>query len=176
MDHVDRIVSQWNAERPDLDVGPMALIGRLKRAAIHVSREMEQTFARHGLNAASFDVLATLRRSGAPFALSPGALAESTMVTSGTMTNRIDQLAKAGLVARVRNPRDGRGFQVSLTPQGRRVIDAAVADHVATQHQLVSGLAPAQQDALNAALKQLLGSFEEPGSQRSSPPGPISSR
>ncbi|MCF6234007.1 MAG: MarR family transcriptional regulator [Rhodobacteraceae bacterium] len=114
------------------------------------------------MTAASFDVLATLRRAGPPYALSPGALALSTMVTSGTMTNRIDQLAKTGLVKRIRNPDDGRGFHISLTDLGLGVIDAAIGDHVTTQHRLVSDLAPEQRNDLNAGLKDLLRTFETP--------------
>ena len=156
MDHVDRILTQWRKERPDLDVAPMGLIGRVKRLNATLVREMEKTWAHHGLNAASFDVLATLRRAGPPFSLSPGDLIASTMVTSGTMTNRIDQLQKAGYVRRVRNAEDGRSFLISLTDKGFEVIDAAVADHVATQQRLVSGLANKEQKELNRLLKTFL--------------------
>uniref|UniRef100_UPI003BAB33E6 MarR family winged helix-turn-helix transcriptional regulator n=1 Tax=Stappia sp. TaxID=1870903 RepID=UPI003BAB33E6 len=157
MDHVERIVEQWNRERPDLDVAPMALIGRLGRLARAWSREMEATFARHGLNAASFDLLATLRRAGPPYALSPGALIEATMVTSGTITNRIDRLVAAGLVERRPNPQDGRGFLVSLTPEGFSRIDACVTDHVATQARLVAPLDAADRAALEALLRKAAG-------------------
>ena len=111
MDHVERIIEQWNRERPDLDVAPMALIGRLGRLARAWSREMEATFARHGLNAASFDLLATLRRAGPPHALSPGALIEATMVTSGTITNRIDRLGRR-IVCQCSQLREVRGGQI----------------------------------------------------------------
>lgn len=160
MDHVDRVLAQWHRERPDLDVAPMGLLGRLKRLSIHLSREMEKTWAEHGLNGASFDVLATLRRSGPPFALSPGDLIASTMVTSGTMTNRIDQLEKAGLVERRQSDQDRRSFLISLTDEGFRVVDAAVTAHVATQTRLVSALAGTDQRELDGLLKALLGSFE----------------
>lgn len=153
MDHVDRILAQWRKERPDLDVAPMGLIGRVKRLMLCLSREMEKTWAEYGLNTASFDVLATLRRSGPPFTLSPGDLIASTMVTSGTMTNRIDQLQKAGFVDRVPNPEDGRGFLISLTDEGLQVIDKAVAAHVKTQAKLVSGLSKKEQRELDALLK-----------------------
>ena len=160
MDHVDQIVTQWNRERPDLDVAPMALLGRLKRLTMHISREMAETWAEHGLNAASFDVLATLRRSGPPFALSPADLIASTMVTSGTMTNRIDQLEKAGLVAREQSEEDRRSFLISLTDQGFEVIDAAVTAHVATQKRLVSGLSEQDRRQLNSLVKEFLADFE----------------
>ena len=160
MDHVDKITAQWRQERPDLDVTPMALIGRVKRLSLFLTRGMEKTWAEYGLNAASFDVLATLRRSGAPFSLSPSDLIGSTMVTSGTMTNRIDQLVKAGYVERTPNPKDGRGFFISLTDRGFGVIDKAVAAHVATQEDLVSGLTDEEQDELNRLLKTFLRVFE----------------
>ena len=136
MDRVDDILAQWNRERPDLDVSPMGLIGRLRRISHHLTREMEKTFAAHGLNDATFDVLATLRRSGPPYSLSPGDLLATMMITSGTMTNRVDQLEKMGLVARTQNPEDGRSVFISLTDRGFAVIDAAVTDHVATQLRL----------------------------------------
>lgn len=161
MDHVDKIVAQWGRERPDLDVGPMALIGRLKRLSQQLSRAMEKTWAAHGLNAASFDVLATLRRSAPPHRLSPGDLMDSTMVTSGTMTNRIDQLERAGLVERFRNPEDGRGFLISLSSKGFTVIDAAVTEHVETQAKLVSGLSADDRAALDALLKKFMAGLKK---------------
>lgn len=160
MDRVDAILAQWNRERPDLDVAPMGLIGRIRRLSQHLGRQMEKTFARHGLNSATFDVLATLRRSGPPYALSPGALLDTMMITSGTMTNRIDQLEKAGLVARRVNPEDGRSVFVSLTERGVAVIDAAVTDHVETQKRLTAGLTADDRGALNALLSKYLVSFE----------------
>ena len=160
MDHVDKILAQWRDERPDLDVAPMGLIGRIKRLSIHLSREMDKTWADHGLNAASFDVLATLRRSSPPLSLSPGDLMATTMVTSGTITNRVDQLEKVGLVSRIQNPDDGRGVLISLTEKGFNVIDAAVAAHVKTQRKLVSGLSEDECTTLNALLKTFLTNFE----------------
>lgn len=156
MDHVDEILAQWRKERPDLDVAPMGLIGRMKRLTQVLSREMEKTWSEFDLNAASFDVLATLRRSGPPFRLSPAGLIASTMVTSGTMTNRIDQLEKAGLVERVQNPDDGRSFLISLTDEGFRVIDAAVAEHVKAQGRLVSGLSVQERRQLDELLRTYL--------------------
>ncbi|WP_170416101.1 MarR family winged helix-turn-helix transcriptional regulator [Ruegeria atlantica] len=155
MDHVDRIVAQWNKARPDLDVGPMEIIGRLSRLTTKLRSEMERTWKAHGLNAASFDVLATLRRSGKPDGLTPGELLDLTMVTSGTMTNRIDQLVKHGLVERVPNPEDKRGFLIRLTESGFATIEKAVGDHVETQHRLLRGLAPVEAEGLNRLLKTL---------------------
>ena len=163
MDHVDKILAQWNHTRPDLDVEPMGLLGRLNRVSLHASRATSKTFARYGLNKASFDVLATLRRSGAPYQLSPSDLLATMMVTSGTMTNRIDQLEKAGLVARIPNPEDGRGFIISLTQLGFEKIDAAVSEHVETLIQLTSDLSADERKVLNALLKKFLYCFEGEG-------------
>ena len=161
MDHVDEILAQWNRERPDLDVAPMGLVGRFKRISRHLAREMDKTFAAHGLNGASFDVLATLRRSGAPYRLSPGDLLATMTVTSGTMTNRIDQVEKAGLVERLHNPGDGRSVLMSLSDKGFAIVDAAVTAHVATQARLTSGLSAREFETLNGLLAKFLSSFEE---------------
>lgn len=155
-DDIDRIVAQWNRERPELDVAPMALLGRLGRLREKIVREQEKVFARFGLNSAGFDVLATLRRHGAPYALSPGALMDSMMITSGTVTNRIDQLEKAGLVSREPNPEDRRSMIVALTPQGLKLIDEAVTAHVENQHRILSPLSPEERLALNALLSDFL--------------------
>ena len=161
MDHVDRILEQWNRERPDLDVAPMGLLGRIARLRTHLAREVEQTLAAHGLNSATFDVLATLRRSGPPYALSPGDLLATTMVSSGTMTNRLDQLEKAGLVARTHNPEDRRSVIIALTEKGRAVIDEAVTAHVANQHRLVATLSSEEREQLDGLLRTFLGRFED---------------
>ncbi|ABR62318.1 MarR family winged helix-turn-helix transcriptional regulator [Sinorhizobium medicae] len=160
MDHVDKILAQWRRERPDLDVVAMGLLGRLSRLRAHLAREIDSTLTEHGLNSASFDVLATLRRSGPPFRLSPGDLLSATMVTSGTMTNRIDQLEKAGLVERLDNPEDRRGVIIALTPEGLKRVDAAVTAHVANQQRLVASLEPDERDAMNALLRNFLAVFE----------------
>jgi DNA-binding MarR family transcriptional regulator len=161
MDRVDKAINQWSQERPDLDVSSMELIGRIARIYKFLGLRITKTFSEHGLNAANFDVLATLRRSGPPYALSPNNLISSTMVTSGTMTNRIDQLTRAGLVERIKNPDDGRSVVVSLTKAGFELIDAAVTDHVATQEQLTSGLSKDEQKRLNTLLKKFLQTLEE---------------
>lgn len=160
MDRVDEILEQWHRERPDLDVTAMGLIGRIIRLTQHLSREMGKTFAQHDLNSAKFDLLATLRRSGEPYSLSPGDLMAATMVTSGTMTNRIDQLEKTGLVKRIPNPEDGRGFLISLTAEGLNVIDAALNDHVQTQARLTEGLSPEEHELISGLLRKYLSSFE----------------
>lgn len=162
MDHLDLVLAQWARERPELDVRPMGLIGRVLRLSRHLMREMEATLATHGLNFASFDVLATLRRAGPPFALSPMDLLGTMMITSGTMTHRVDQLEKAGLVQRRPNPADGRSVLIHLTPGGRGLVDAALVDHVATQARLVAHLAAAERAALAPMLSAWLGGLEPP--------------
>ena len=160
MDHVDKIVMQWQQERPELDVGPMAVIGRFKRLNTVLTENLARVYSTHGLNAASFDVLATLRRSGKPYALSPSALIEWTMVTSGTMTNRLDRLEGQGLIERRPNPEDGRGSVVGLSKAGFKLIDQVVTEHVANQHRIMSGLSSASLEQLNTNLKTWLSALE----------------
>ena len=138
----------------------MELIGRFKKINRLLAKEMDKTFTEHDLNHASFDVLATLRRSGKPYALSPNELLATMMITSGTMTNRIDRLVKAGLVKRIPNPNDGRGFIISLTESGFSLIDKTVTAHVSTQTRLTSGLSAKEQQQLNELLCKFLNSIE----------------
>ena len=161
VDKVDEIIEQWNRERPDLDVNSMSLIGRFKRITQHLTLEMAKTFTEYGLKPANFDVLATLRRAGPPYGLSPNDLIASTMVTSGTMTNRIDQLIKGGLVERTQNPNDRRSVLVSLTETGFSIIDSAVTAHVATQDRLTSSLSADEYKNLNTLLKKYLKNIED---------------
>jgi len=161
MDHVDTILAQWRQERPDLDVSSMGTLGRIKLLWHHLSRDMDKTFAAHGLNAASFDMLATLRRAGMPYTMSPSDLMASTLVTSGTMTNRIDQLEKAGLVERTPNPHDGRSLLVSLSAKGHALIEEAVAAHVQTQQRLVASLTDEQRSQLDELLRAFLTSVQD---------------
>ena len=161
MDHVDHILAQWRKERPDLDVGPMGLLGRLHRLSTHLGREVEAVLLKHGLSSSAFDVLATLRRAGSPYRLSPGDLLAMTMVSSGTMTNRIDQLEKAGLVERIHNPQDRRSVLISLTERGFAIVDEAVGAHVDNQHRLVAHLSEEERATLDGLLKRFLQDFEE---------------
>ncbi|ONI83549.1 MarR family transcriptional regulator [Saccharothrix sp. ALI-22-I] len=158
-DHVDLVLGQWHAQRPDLDVSPMAVIGRLKRLARLVDGELGKTFARHDLDNASFDVLATLRRSAPPHRLTPTELMRASMVTSGAVTQRLDRLEARGLVVRTPNERDGRGVVVSLTDAGRDLIDRALPDHLATENGLLGTLSEQERAALANTLKQLLESL-----------------
>lgn len=159
-DHVDRVLAQWAAQRPDLDVSPMAVIGRLTRAERRIGAELARTFAEHELDRASFDVLATLRRSDPPHRLTPTQLMRSAMVTSGAITQRLDRLEARGLVARAPNEADGRGTHVSLTDSGRALIDRALPDHVATEERLLAALDDAERDALASTLRRLLLALE----------------
>jgi DNA-binding MarR family transcriptional regulator len=159
MDRAAKAVEQWKRERPDLDVSPMLVLGRLNEASSLVARDrLAPLFARFGLQAGEFDVLATLRRSGQPYALTPTALYEATMVTSGAMTNRLDRLEKAGLILRGPHPNDRRGIVVQLTENGLALIDAALTAHVANEHEILAGLTVAERDTLAGLLAKLIGS------------------
>ncbi|ULJ71306.1 MarR family winged helix-turn-helix transcriptional regulator [Rhizobium gallicum] len=160
MDRVDKILSQWQCERPDLDVEAMGILGRLKRLTTHLGREVEQVLLQYGLSTSAFDVLATLRRSGKPYRLSPGDLLAMTMVSSGTMTNRIDQLEKAGFVERVLNPDDRRSVLIALTENGFAAVETAVGAHVANQQRLIENLSDEDKAALDALLRKFLAKFE----------------
>lgn len=159
-DDVDVLVSAWQRERPDLDVAPLQVLSRVTRLAHHLDQARRQAFSAHGLETWEFDVLAALRRAGVPYALSPGRLGTQTLVTSGTMTNRIDRLEARGLVRREPDPDDRRGVRVVLTAAGRSQVDAALQDLVAREHALLSTLDPGEQDALAALLRSLLGAFD----------------
>lgn len=161
MDHVDFIIEQWGRERPDLDVSAMAIIGRVARLYLAYQEEMQKTFMRFGLNAAKFDVLATLRRAGAPYRLSPGDLLKATMVASGTMTNRITRLEADGLVLRRINPDDSRSFLIELSAEGLALVDQVVTDHVTTQDRLVRAMPPEEQQAFNTLLSRALIAVEK---------------
>ncbi|MBZ9906685.1 MarR family transcriptional regulator [Mesorhizobium sp. B2-7-3] len=159
MDRAGKAIEQWQRERPDLDVSPMAVIGRLNEVSSLIARDrLAPLFARFGLQAGEFDVLATLRRSGSPYALTPTALYEATMVTSGAMTNRLDRLEKAGLILRAPHPNDRRGIVVRLTEKGLALIDEAVAAHVANEHEILSGLTQTERETLSHLLEKLIGS------------------
>ena len=151
-DHVARIQEEWRRERPDLDVAPQGVIGRLHRVAALLTDELVAVYREHGLGEGDFDVLATLRRAGAPYERTPGELAEHTMITTGGMTKRIDRLEEAGLVTRRSSERDGRGRVVALTELGRERIDAAVTAHLANERRLLDELDPADAAELERIL------------------------
>jgi DNA-binding MarR family transcriptional regulator len=159
-DEVDEIVARWQSERPDLDVSPLHVLSRVSRLARHLDRARRAAFAAHGLEIWEFDVLSALRRQGPPYQLSPGALIRATLVTSGTMTNRIDRLTAKGLVSRRPDPQDKRGVLVQLTEAGLRTVDDAFAELLAGEEALLTGLNSEQQDHLAGLLRTLLVPFD----------------
>ncbi|MGC4940695.1 MarR family winged helix-turn-helix transcriptional regulator [Kribbella sp. DT2] len=160
-DEVDRLVEAWRRERPDLDVAPMEVLSRVTRLARHLDRARSHAFATHGLESWEFDVLAALRRAGAPYQLSPGRLLKETLVTSGTMTNRVDRLTARGLVERLPDPADRRGVLVQLTTAGRDAVDAALADLLAHERTLLSAVTDRDQAKLARLLRELVGPFDQ---------------
>jgi len=159
-DEVDRIVDAWARERPDLDVSPLHVLSRVSRLARHLDLARGSAFAEHQLEGWEFDVLSALRRAGEPYQLSPGALVQQTLVTSGTMTNRVDRLERRGLVRRSPDPSDRRGVIVALTPAGRTVVDAAMADLLHRERDLLAELPQGERDDLAGFLRRLLAPFE----------------
>ncbi len=158
-DHLDFVIARWAVERPDLDVSPMAVIGRVSRLARVIDTELNRVFSAHGLDRPMFDVLATLRRAGPPHRLTPAELLRSSMVTSGAVTQRLDRLEKRGLVARSPSELDGRSVYVSLTTDGLALIDRVLPDHVANEHRLLAPLTEAQRKSLADTLRRLLESL-----------------
>jgi DNA-binding MarR family transcriptional regulator len=155
-DEVDDLVAAWQAERPDLDVQPLQVLSRVSRLARHLDRARRAAFADHGLEPWEFDVLAALRRQGPPYELSPGALLRTTLVTSGTMTNRVDRLEEAGLVRRRPDPEDKRGVLVTLTPAGQARADAALTDLLQAEQALLAPLPESSRQTLADLLRTLL--------------------
>ncbi len=155
-DSVDRLLEQWRTERPDIDPAPMGIVGRISRASRLLERALREHFATHDLQRYEFDILATLRRAGHPFRLTPGALIETSMVTSGAITNRIDRLAARGLVTRETDPDNRRSVLITLTARGRELVDEVVASHVANEVRLLESLNPREQEQLAELLRKLL--------------------
>ncbi|SKA98999.1 DNA-binding transcriptional regulator, MarR family [Agreia bicolorata] len=159
-DRVARIQQEWERERPDVDVRPQGVIGRLHRVGMHLTDSIVEVYARHGLGEGEFDVLAALRRAGRPFERVPGELAAHTMVTTGAITKRVDRLERAGLVARRVSERDGRSRVVGLTETGRRLIDEVFTEHMNNERELLDGLTRDQVDQLESLLTTWLARFE----------------
>ena len=155
-DTVDRIVIQWARERPELDTSAMAVFGRVFRLARMGGDHVERAYADFGIGRADFDVLAALRRSGQPYQLSPGALAESMMLSSGGTTARLDRLEKAGLVERIPSPTDRRSVLVRLTDRGRETVDDALVAGLAEQQRLLRHLGPEKVKLLSSLLREAL--------------------
>lgn len=159
-DHIDRIVEQWRSERPDLDTSPLALLGRLLRAAHLADLALAEGVAGFGLQPGWFDLLAALRRSGRPYELNPTSLTEATMLSSGGITKRLDRLVEAGFVERRPDPDDRRGTLVRLTPEGRAVVDRALEAHVANEERLLRTLGASDRLALDGLLRRLLAGLD----------------
>jgi DNA-binding MarR family transcriptional regulator len=155
-DEVDAIVAAWHRGRPDLDLEPLHVLSRVTRLARHLDRARRISFAEHDLEASEFDVLAALRRSGEPFTMSPGQLVAQTMVTSGTMTHRVQRLVDKGLVERLPDPEDGRGVQVQLTERGRTQVEHALTGLLDRERQLLAGLTAHDREALADLLRRIL--------------------
>ncbi|HDM8228992.1 MarR family winged helix-turn-helix transcriptional regulator [Vibrio campbellii] len=160
MDAIDRVVSQWAKEKPELDTEPMAIMGRLMRIAKHMENHVAELHKRYDLKMGEFDVLATLRRSGQPYRLTPSELISSMMLTSGAMTNRLDKLEKKGLIAREHSKEDRRSVTVELTAKGFELIDSLIEQHLQAQHELMGSLSSAEKGQVNQALKLLLPQYE----------------
>jgi DNA-binding MarR family transcriptional regulator len=157
-DAVDRILGQWRRERPDLadELWPMGLVGRVQRLNRVLERELKAFYAERGLELWEADVLLTLRRAGAPYALTPGALLKAAMVTSGAMTNRIDRLEAKGLVERSPGPDDRRSVRVQLTPRALELIDEFFTDHIANEARLFAALTATERAQLAEVLRTTL--------------------
>lgn len=153
-DEVDRIISAWKKERPDLDFAPLAVLSRITRISKHLDNARRNAFA--SLDTWGFDVLASLRRVGEPYQLSPGQLIQETMVTSGTMTNRLDRLEELGLISRAQDPNDGRGILVTLTKAGAKAVDSAMEDLLSRERELLKVLNKSEQSELANLLRALL--------------------
>jgi DNA-binding MarR family transcriptional regulator len=160
-DQVDRLVAAWRRERPDLDVDPLEVLSRVSRLARHLQLARKEAFGRLFLPQAHFDVLAALRRSGPPYEMTPGELMAETLVSSGTMTHRVDQVEASGLVARKPDLADGRVVRVRLTPKGVRAVDSALANLLERERKLLVSLTPTEQARLAGLLRSLLEPFDQ---------------
>jgi DNA-binding MarR family transcriptional regulator len=158
-DEVDRLVAAWKRERPDLDLSPLSVLSRITRIARHLDIARRDAFG--DLENWGFDVLAALRRAGSPYQLSPGALMQETMVTSGTMTNRLDRLEELELITRQPDPSDGRGSLVTLTRAGMRAVDAAMEDLLESERELLATLSVKDREQLAELLSKLVTEFDE---------------
>ncbi|TPW75694.1 MarR family winged helix-turn-helix transcriptional regulator [Schumannella soli] len=159
-DEVDRIVDAWSRERGDLDFTPLQVLSRVSRLAKHLDRERKAAFAASDLEPWEFDVLSALRRAGEPYQLSPKALLQQTLVSSGTMTNRIDRLVARSVVERRTDPHDGRGILVVMTALGRERVDRAISLLLDAERDLLAGLSAADQERLSGLLRKLSLDFD----------------
>lgn len=166
---MDHVRDQWQRQWPALDTSPVAVVARVGRLARYLDHGMDEMFARHGLRREGWDALASLRRAGPPYRLSPTQLYQGLMRTSGAISNRLHRLAADGLIRRVPDPDDGRGMLVELTERGKALVESIAPEHVANEQRMLAALPPAQQNQLAGLLRTLLLSFE---SEHAPPPGP----
>ena len=157
-DEVDRLIAAWKRERPDLDLTPLSVLSRITRISRHLDIARRDAFGE--LENWGFDVLAALRRAGTPYQLSPGQLMQETMVTSGTMTNRLDHLEELQLITRKPDPSDGRGSLVTLTKSGIRAVDAAMEELLSSERKLLKELASKDQVQLAELLSSLVSKLD----------------
>lgn len=158
-DEVDQLVEAWQRERADLDLGPVEVFSRITRLSRLLDLARRQSFTEHHIEPWEFDVLAALRRAGAPYQLSPGRLIRETLVTSGTMTNRVDRLVERGLVERRPDPADRRGVLVQLTPEGKERVDGAFEALLDRERALLADLPEAERTHLAGLLRSLMSSL-----------------
>jgi len=158
-DAIDKVIDQWRRVRPDVDIWPMSVLGRIARLSRVLEREYKKFLAEHGLEPFEFDVLTTLRRSGEPYELTASALLKASLVTSGAITNRIDRMEVKGLVERVRDLDDRRSVRIRLTPHGREVLDRIFSLHAANMERILQPLGREECEQLASALRILLESF-----------------
>lgn len=159
-DHLDFVTEQWANAMPELDASSMAIFGRMLRIMKHLAKARAEALAPFHFREGEFDVLATLRRAGAPYCLSPTQLYKSLLVTSGAMTNRLNRLADVGSITRIADPEDKRSMLVALTEAGREKIEQALFVHTQTQNDLLATLDAEQHVQLTALLSQLLKTTE----------------
>jgi DNA-binding MarR family transcriptional regulator len=159
-DEVDRLLGGWRRVLPNVDVSPLEVLSRVSRLARYLDRQRTVIFARHDLEIWSFDVLSALRRAIGPSNLSPGQLLAQTLVTSGTMTNRLDRLEERGLVRRHQDPFDARSVRVAITPAGKKCVDRALADLVEREHAILAALSVEDRDVLSGLLRRVVGPFD----------------
>lgn len=165
-DQIDALVGQWSAQHPELDVEVMARVARLMEVARIVEGRIEAAARTAGIDLAEGDVLFTLRRAGAPFRLSPSAISASLLVSSGTLTNRLDRLERKGLVRRVPHPTDRRSTEVELTDATVKLLDQAIFAHVENERQMLSSLNDREQETLDKLLRKLLAGLTAEGGER----------
>ena len=159
-DEVDRLVAAWRRERPDVDVEPLEVLSRVSRLSRHLDLARREAFGRHDLEPWEFDVLAALRRAGAPYTLSPGDLLKQNLVSSGTMTNRLDRLEKRGFLRREPDPHDRRGVRAVLTDEGRAAVDASLDDLLAQEREILAALGNDERVDLARMLRSLVTPFD----------------